>query len=201
MVRLMLKVKKFFQRTLGLVEDDKYFFTKDFFREKKYIIGDYTYGKPTILFDNKDANLIIGKYCSIAFGVEIFLGGNHRIDWITTYPFNALPAYFPESKNVKGHPATKGSVIIGNDVWIGRKVTNMSGVEIGNGAVIASNSVVTKNIGAYEVWGGNPVKFIRKRFSDDKIELLEKLQWWDWDIEKVRENIEVLQSENLDKLL
>lgn len=103
-------------------------------------------------FENEESNLIIGKFCSIAGGVTIFLGGNHRLDWISTYPFNMLEEEFPEAKMIKGHPATKGDVKIGNDVWIGQNAVIMSGIIIGNGAVIAANSVVTKNIKDYEVW-------------------------------------------------
>lgn len=173
------------------------YFTKDIFMDKKYKIGEYTYGNPEVLFENEDANLIIGKFCSIANGVTIFLGGNHRTDWITTYPFNALTTYFPEGKGIKGHPATKGNVIIGNDVWIGLNVIIMSGVSIGDGAVIAAGSVVSKNIGDYEIWGGNPSRFLKKRFDDHMIKELQDLKWWDWDISVIRENISHLCSDNL----
>lgn len=173
------------------------FFSKDFFKAEKYSIGDYTYGKPTVLFKNSGTQLVIGKFCSIADGVTIFLGGNHRTDWITTYPFNVLPEYFPEAKNIKGHPATKGDVIIGNDVWIGRNTTIMSGITIGNGAVVAAESVVVKNVGSYEVWGGNPAKFIRKRFDDETIKTLEQIKWWDWELEKILKNVESLCSNDL----
>lgn len=173
------------------------YFTKDIFKDKKYKIGEYTYGKPNVLFENKNANLTIGKFCSIADGVTIFLGGNHRTDWITTYPFNALTAYFPEGKDIEGHPATKGDVFIGNDVWIGLNVVIMSGVSIGNGAVIAAGSVVSKNIGDYEVWGGNPSRLLKQRFDDCKIKELQDLKWWDWEISIIRENIPHLCSDNL----
>lgn len=176
------------------------FFTKDIFKDKKYSIGEYTYGRPTILFENQEANLIIGKFCSIADGVVIFLGGNHRTDWITTYPFNVLITYFPEAKDIKGHPATKGNVIIGNDVWIGLNVTIMSGVSIGDGAVIAAGSVVSKNIGDYEIWGGNPARLLKKRFDDDTIIKLQNLKWWNWEISRIKENTETLCSQKIDLL-
>jgi len=168
------------------------FFTKDHFKNKSYIIGDYTYGKPTVLFDNNDANLIIGKFCTIAGNTTIFLGGNHRTDWITTYPFNILFNNHPIASKIVGHPKTNGDVVIGNDVWIGYGATIMSGIKIGNGAVIAAHSVVTKNIGDYEIWGGNPAKFLKKRFSESEINCLLKLKWWDWKVEKILENSNVL---------
>lgn len=173
------------------------FFTKDFFKDKKFKIGDYTYGKPIILFENEEANLTIGKFCSIADNVVIFLGGNHRTDWITTYPFNVLTTYFPEGKGIKGHPATKGDVIIGNDVWIGRDVTIMSGVSIGDGAVISAGSVVSKNIGDYEIWGGNPSRILKKRFDEETIIKLQNLKWWEWEINKIKDNVEILCSNNI----
>ncbi len=173
------------------------FFTKEIFKKRKYQIGEYTYGYPTILFENDQSNLIIGKFCSIASGVTIFLGGNHRTDWITTYPFSVLDDYFPEAKNIKGHPATKGNVVIGNDVWIGTNVIIMSGVSIGNGAVIAAGSVVSKNIEDYEIWGGNPARLLKKRFDTDAIIKLQKLQWWNWEISKIKENTAILCSQNI----
>jgi acetyltransferase-like isoleucine patch superfamily enzyme len=177
-----------------------FFYTKDIFRDKKYIIGDYTYGKPRVLFENDEANLIIGKFCSIADEVTIFLGGNHRTDWITTYPFNVLNSDFPEASQIEGHPATKGDVIIGNDVWIGRGVIIMSGITIGDGAVIAAGSVVSRNVGDYEIWGGNPSKLLKMRFECNAILKLQKLKWWDWEISRIKDNIECLCSNNLDKI-
>jgi len=170
------------------------FFTKDFFKGRKYEIGDYTYGNPSVIFENEDANLKIGKFCSIADNVTIFLGGNHRVDWMSTYPFNALTGFFPEAKDIKGHPSTKGNVVIGNDVWIGRGAVIMSGVTIGDGAVIAAGSIVSKSVGNYEIWGGNPACLIKYRFSQVTRESLLKQQWWNWDIKKIKKNIHYLCS-------
>jgi acetyltransferase-like isoleucine patch superfamily enzyme len=196
-MKIIKKIKNKF-RSQKVTES---FFTKDIFRNKNFSIGDYTYGKPTILFENDKTNLIIGNFCSIAANVTIFLGGNHRIDWITTYPFNELNNYFPDAYFVKGHPSSKGDVIIGNDVWIGRNVVIMSGITIGDGAVIAAGALVSKSIGDYEVWGGNPATFIKKRFDDDKIKDLKILKWWDWDINKIKNNIPNLCSDDVSALI
>jgi acetyltransferase-like isoleucine patch superfamily enzyme len=166
-------------------------FTKDIFFNEKYQIGAYTYGVPEILHWGENANLIIGKFCSIADNVKIFLGGNHRMDWVTTYPFSAFPEYFPKAKSITGHPSTKGDVVIGNDVWLGHSCTILSGVTIGNGAIVGAGAVVTKNIGDYEIWAGNPAVFIKKRFLDDIIDELLIEKWWDLPIEEIMENINV----------
>ena len=108
---------------------------------------------------------------------------------------------FPEAKDISGHPATKGNVIIGNDVWIGYKATIMSGVTIGDGAVIGACSVVTKDVKPYEIVAGNPAKVIRKRFSDEIIIQLLKIAWWNWPIEKIKAEIEFLCNNNIEKFI
>lgn len=196
-IKLLYKKIKFIFKDKEVV---KPFFTQDVFKNKKYEIGEFTYGNPTILFENENANLIIGKFCSIANEVKIFLGGNHKTEWISTYPFSAFPNIFPKAVNIIGHPASKGNVCIGNDVWIGHGVIILSGVTIGNGAVIAAGSVVSKDVGNYEIWGGNPAKFIKKRFDDQSIEKLLKMKWWDLDISEVEKLIPILCSNNLEFL-
>jgi acetyltransferase-like isoleucine patch superfamily enzyme len=199
-MNIIKKIKSFLNSSRSTPKTFLPFFTKDIFCDKKFKIGDFTYGNPIILFENEESNLIIGKFCSIADNVTIFLGGNHRTDWITTYPFNALENIFPEASTIKGHPATKGDIIIGNDVWIGRDVVIMSGVSIGDGAVIAAGSVVSKNIGDYEIWGGNPSRMIKKRFTEAIIKELKNLKWWYWEIAIIKERIPFLCSDNLDFL-
>lgn len=174
-------------------------FTSDVFRDKKFIVGKYTYGVPRILFENNESNLIVGKYCSFAEGVSIFLGGNHRTEWITTYPFGEIyKNNIPHS--IKGSAVTKGDVVIGNDVWIGFNATIMSGVKISNGAVIAAASVVTKDVGPYEIWGGNPAKFIKKRFNEKEIEKLLDIEWWNLPHEDILNFSKELSSDNLNEL-
>ncbi|MGB0748190.1 MAG: CatB-related O-acetyltransferase [Magnetospiraceae bacterium] len=154
-------------------------------------VGDHTYGTPTVLFD-RAAHLTLGKYCSIAEGVVFVLGGNHRVDWISTYPFSSRPEIWPEAAGGPGHPATKGDIVVGNDVWFGRNATIYSGVTIGDGAVIAGDSVVATDVGAYEIFGGNPARCIRKRFNNETIAKLLDAAWWNLDEETIRALIPLL---------
>lgn len=161
-------------------------------------VGKYSYGKPTIVWSNPDAQLIIGNFCSIAEGVSVFLGGNHRTDWITTYPFGHINTNVFNKFNGDGHPATKGNVIIGNDVWIGADARIMSGVTIGDGAIIANNSHVVKNVEPYSIVGGNPARLIRYRFTPEQIAKLLEIKWWNWDDQKINEMTPLLCSGNID---
>ena len=171
----------------------------------KVFIGRYTYGinqeRTQILQWGEGATLHIGAFCSFAKDIRILLGGNHRVDWITTYPFgHVFKEQFGEP--ISGHPQTKGDVNIGNDVWIGQNTTIMSGVSIGDGAVVAAGSHVNKSIGAYQIWGGNPVCFIKKRFDDEIIRILLEIRWWEWPEEKIVNNIRTLcQKPTRDDLL
>lgn len=175
-------------------------YTRDLPHYKRYNIGEYTYGSPTVLYGREEGggDLVIGKFCSIAEDVVILLGGNHRIDWVTTYPFNKL---MEEFSGIKGHPTTKGDVIIGNDVWIGYKSLILSGVKIGDGAVIAACSVVTKDVEPYTIVAGNPAKPIRRRFSDEIINRLLAIQWWNKDINIIKKYIPLMLSQDIEKFL
>ncbi|MCR5674245.1 MAG: CatB-related O-acetyltransferase [Lachnospiraceae bacterium] len=159
--------------------------------------GDFSYGVPYVMKWDEKSRLEIGKFCSIAMGVTIVLGGEHRVDWITTYPFNAVLPFFPE---ITGHPASKGDIIIGNDVWIGSGAKILSGVKIGDGAVIAANALVTSDVAPYSIAGGVPAKHIRYRFPEEQIEKLCEIRWWDWPDEAILVAIPLLQSERIDEL-
>lgn len=162
-------------------------------------IGDYTYGVPNVVTNGDIAKLRIGKFCSIAECVTILLSAEHRPDFVTTYPFNVLMSY--RYGYIKGHPTSRGDIEIGNDVWIGYGATIMSGVHIGDGAVIAARSVVTKDVAPYEIVGGVPAKPIRKRFDDDVIGELLKIRWWDWDLQKIAGAVPLLQSNQIRRFL
>jgi acetyltransferase-like isoleucine patch superfamily enzyme len=163
--------------------------------------GKYTYGNPNIKWNNNNTKLIIGNFCSIATNVNIYLGGNHRTDWITTYPFGHIYQNIFNSFDGKGHPSTNGDVIIGNDVWIGDNVTIMSGVRIGDGCVIANNSHVVKNAEPYSLIGGNPAKLIKYRFKPEQIEKLLEIKWWYWDDKKINNFIHLLCNDNIDEFI
>lgn len=184
------------------------FYTKEILKEYitrfNFEIGDFTYGTPIIHWWGENAKLKIGKFCSIAANVKIFLGGNHRTGWITSYPFNCPPVKqeWPgtNNKDLPTLPLTNGNVEIGNDVWLCDNTTIMSGVTIGNGAVIATGAIVTNDVPHYAIVGGNPAYLIRKRFSDKLITMLLELKWWDWSVGKINENISLLCSSDIEGL-
>jgi acetyltransferase-like isoleucine patch superfamily enzyme len=165
-------------------------------------VGKHTYGIENIKQYQwgEGAELIIGAFCSIGANINIYLGGNHRIDWITTYPFGHIKKNHFNKFNGIGHPKTNGNVIIGNDVWIGNNSTIMSGVTIGDGAVIANNSHVVKNVEPYSIVGGNPAKLIKKRFTDKQIKDLLKIKWWEKSDQEINDLTEILCSNNLNLL-
>lgn len=162
----------------------------------------YTYGLENIKVKDwgEGADVKVGSFCSIADNVTIFIGGNHRTDWVTTYPFGHI------NQNVfpwhgKGHPATKGDVVIGNDVWIGSGSTILSGIKIGDGAVIAANSVVVKDIPAYAIAGGNPAKVLKMRFSRKQIDKLLQNPWWELPDSRINDLIPLLCSNDIEALI
>ena len=140
-------------------------------------IGAHSYGGLTVRQFDKVTQLTVGKYCSFAAEVQVMLGGEHRLDWVTTYPFNVVDA---QHTGIKGHPKSKGNVTIGNDVWIGREAIIMSGVTIGDGAVVAARALVVKDVAPYIVVGGNPAKLIKPRFDSQTIDDLLQIAWWNW---------------------
>lgn len=187
-------------------------FIKNVITRPNIIVGDYTYYDDKNGADrfeehvthhyewNKD-RLIIGKFCQIASGIEFVMNGaNHCINTVTTYPFYIMGNGWEKSTPTMEQLPLKGDTIIGNDVWIGQNVTIMPGVRIGNGVIIGANSVVASNIPSYHIAVGNPCRVIKKRFDDELIEYLEQIKWWDWDDEKIFNNLEVLCSNDLNKI-
>lgn len=143
--------------------------------------------------------LKIGKFCSIACGSKfLFTSANHTLGSLSTYTF---PIFFDEwgldAKNIRSAWDNKGDIVIGNDVWIGYEAVILSGVTIGDGAIIGTRAVVTKDVPPYTIVRGVPAKPIRRRFDDETIAELLRLRWWDWDKEKISRNIFAIQSGNI----
>jgi len=190
---------------------DRLCFLKNIIKNPNIEIGDFTYyddfedvhnfeKNVKYHFDFTGDKLKIGKFCMIASGVTFIMNGaNHLTDAISTYPFAIFGKGWENAMEGKSYP-TKGDTIIGNDVWIGYNATIMAGVKIGDGAIIATNSTITKDVESYTIVGGNPASEIKKRFSPDHIEKLLKLKWWNWDLEKITQNLKHLTSNNLDNL-
>lgn len=161
-------------------------------------VGDHTYGPLEVLEYGGETRLRIGKYCSLAERIRIFLGGNHRTDLISTYPFSVIWA---KPGTYENNTSSKGDVVIGSDVWIGYAATIMSGVEIGHGAVVAASAVVTKNVPPYAIVAGNPARIVKYRFTEEQIRGLLKTSWWNWSDEKVKENLPLICSANVEDFI
>ncbi|MFO0773137.1 MAG: CatB-related O-acetyltransferase [Nitrospiraceae bacterium] len=159
------------------------------------IVGDWTYGTPTIPYNTDGARLQLGRFCSIAGGVTIFTGNEHHAEWVSTYPFHLLGV---EGASLPPASHSKGDVVVGHDVWIGSDVLILSGVTIGNGAVIAARAVVTKDIPPYAIAAGVPARVVKFRFPQTTIDALQQIAWWDWPIEKIRAAAPHLMSGDID---
>jgi acetyltransferase-like isoleucine patch superfamily enzyme len=158
-------------------------------RRPDWDVGRGTYGIPHVHDWGEGAKLKIGAFCSIADGVQIFLGGEHRMDWVTTYPFSVM---WPGGKHLRGHPASKGNVTIGNDVWIAREAMIISGVNVGDGAVIGARAVVSKDVEPYAVVAGNPARVLKYRFEPVIVEQLLALRWWEWDDARIQAHLPLM---------
>ncbi|MEY4541064.1 MAG: hypothetical protein RLZZ306_2821 [Bacteroidota bacterium] len=194
-----------------LANYDRLCFLKNIIKNPNIIVGDYTYyddfedvmnfeKNVKYHFDFTGDKLIIGKFCMIASDVIFIMNGaNHLTDAITTYPFAIFGNGWEDAMEGKNYPS-KGNIVVGNDVWIGYNATIMAGVNIGDGAIIGTNSVVTKDVEPYSIVGGNPAKLIKKRFSEDEIKDLLEIKWWDWEIEKITRNVQNLTDNNVEVL-
>ncbi|WP_370226183.1 CatB-related O-acetyltransferase [Mesoflavibacter sp.] len=188
-----------------LANYDKLCFLKNYINNPNIEVGDYTYYDDFEDVSNFEKNvkyhfdfigdkLFIGKFCMIASSATFIMnGGNHLTEATSAYPFAIFGGAWKHAMDGKSYQ-TKGDTIVGNDVWIGHNATIMPGVTIGDGAIIATKAVVTKNVEPYTIVGGNPAKPIKKRFSEEIISKLLELKWWDWDIEKITKNVDKLTS-------
>lgn len=202
-------------KTYPRTGDTQTIYLKNVITNPNITIGDYTmyndfvndprdFQKNNVLYHypiNHD-RLIIGKFCSIACGAKfIFTSANHTLKSLSTYPF---PLFFEEwdldKANVTDSWDNKGDIVVGNDVWIGYEAVIMSGVTIGDGAIIGTRAVVTKDIPPYTIVGGVPAKPIRKRFAEDIVASLLEIKWWEWETEKIKRNISAIQNGCIDEL-
>ena len=188
-------------------------FIKNTVKNPNIIIGDFTYYDDPENSEEFERNvlyhfpfigdkLIIGKFCAIAKGVQFIMNGaNHKISGFSTFPFYIFKNGWENATPQTSELPYKGDTIIGNDVWIGYKALIMPGVKIGNGVIISSHSVVTSDVPAYAIVGGNPAKVIKKRFTDETVTILEEIAWWDWPIEKITKNLTKIISNNIEELI
>lgn len=191
---------------------DRLCFLKNVVKNPNISVGDYTYyddfeneenfeKNVKYLFDFVDDKLIIGKFCMIASDVKFIMNGaNHLTDALSTYPFAIFGKGWERAMDGKSYP-NKGDIKIGNDVWIGYNATIMAGVTIGDGAIIATNSTIVKDVEPYSIVGGNPAKEIKKRFDNSTIKKLLEIKWWNWDIEKITKNVQNLTDNNIENLI
>lgn len=177
-------------------------------------VGDFTiyhdFDDPTA-FENKNVlyhypcnndRLVIGRFSSIACGTRFIMNGaNHKAAAVSTYPFAVFGARWDKSLAAPQAWDMKGDIVVGSDVWIGFEVLVMPGVHIADGAIVASRSVVTRDVGPYEIVGGAPAKLIRKRFPDAVVKKLLKLKWWDWPEAKIRKHLSALRGADPSALL
>lgn len=187
-------------------------FIKNAITRPNIIVGDYTYYDDDEGAENFEKHvthhyefigdkLIIGRFCAIAKGVEFVMNGaNHRMCSATAYPFNIMGHGWEKAAPDLNDLPLKGDTVVGNDVWIGQNVTVLPGVRIGDGTIIGANSVVTKDVPAYHIVGGNPAKIIRKRFDDATTDFLLKLRWWNWPPEKIFDNLYILCGGDVEKI-
>ncbi len=188
-------------------------FLKNIIKSDNIEVGDYTY------IDDPDGHchfeqnvlyhypfigdkLIIGKFCAIAHQVKFIMNGaNHKTDGFSTFPFYIFENGWEVSTPQEGELPYKGDTVIGHDVWIGYNTMIMPGVTIGNGAIIASNSVVTSDVPAYSVVGGNPAQVIKQRFESSVIDTLERIAWWEWEPQKITQNLNAIVNNDIKVLL
>lgn len=195
-----------------LAHYDRLCFLKNVVKNPNIIVGDYTYYDDFENVENFEKNvkyhfdfvgdkLTIGKFCMIASDVTFIMNGaNHLTDAISTYPFAIFGEGWQKAMDGRKYPR-KGDILVGNDVWIGYNATIMAGVTIGDGAIIATNATVVKDVAPYSIVGGNPAKEIRRRFPEEVIAKLLELRWWDWEVDRITTNVGALTGNRWEDLL
>lgn len=207
----MPNAEKVYPRT----KDFTIVYLKNVITNPNIIVGDFTmyndfyndpkdFQKNNVLYHYPYVNndkLIIGKFCSIACNAKfIFNSANHTLKSLSTYPFPIFPDEWDNTMEITEAWDNKGDIVIGNDVWIGYEAVIMSGVHIGDGAIIGTRALITKDVPPYAIVGGMPAKIIRKRFDDSVIEALLKIKWWDWSTEKISKKLSDIREGNIGEL-
>lgn len=189
-------LKAWFRRHFGRQRTPKFYRGQEKFlaRYPEYSMGIGSYGIPIVHDWHEGTTLRIGAYTSIADDVHIFLGGQHRTDWVSSYPF---PAFLDEASVISNYGGSRGDVLVGNDVWLASGCTILSGVTIGDGAVVAARSVVSRDVEPYSIVAGNPARHSRYRFDQKTRQGLLATAWWSWPEEEVRQIVHLLCSDDL----
>lgn len=194
-----------------LAHHHKLVFLKNIIRNPNIIVGDYTYYddledpynfEKNVLyhFDFIGDKLLIGKFCAIASGVKFIMnGGNHETRPISSYPFEIFGSGWESIADKVSYPF-KGDTVVENDVWIGTEAVIMPGVRVGNGAVIASKSVVTKDVPDYAIVAGNPAVVVKMRFAEEQVQQLLTIAWWNWSAEKISRNLHHIHATDVEAL-
>lgn len=181
-------------------------FIKNTVTNPNIVIGDYTYYDDPVDSENFERNvlyhypfigdkLVIGKFCALATGVRFIMNGaNHKLSGISTYPFQIFGNGWEKVMPEPGDLPNKGDTVVGHDVWIGYEAVIMPGVTIGHGAIVAAKSVVVRDVPPYAIVGGNPAQVLKRRFSDEVVQELLELAWWDWPIERITRHLELIVS-------
>ncbi|HVP10899.1 MAG TPA: CatB-related O-acetyltransferase [Phycisphaerae bacterium] len=187
-------------------------FLKNHITRPNIIVGDYTYYDDPAGVANFEANvlyhfdfigdkLIIGKFCAVGTGVKFIMnGGNHNITGFSSYPFRIFGGAWERNLPPEFSFPHRGDTIVGNDVWLGYASLIMPGVNIGDGSIVASRAVVTKDVPPYTIVGGNPAREIRRRFDQATIAALLEIRWWDWDAEKITRNVAAITGTDIEGL-
>lgn len=165
-------------------------------------MGRHSYGKPLVRRyrgDSESTRVRIGSFVSIADDVLLMIGGEHPTDRVSTFPFRVtfgLPGMYEDD-----YPRSRGDIVIGNDVWIGRGSRILSGVNVGDGAVIGANSILVDDVRPYAIVAGNPAREVRRRFTDEQVEALLRIRWWDWSDEEIVDAVPLLASGSIAEFL